>query len=119
MCENSSCDDFSDSEVDLSDDVLIDSHEKRNQSILEERGLLSDKIKRKMVDIEGDLDCIDSEDMQSLDSDSETESFNFPRFNPKTDVDNPVLGLEYTFGTKQEFKNAVATHAIKNGKYIQ
>ncbi|XP_070035189.1 uncharacterized protein [Nicotiana tomentosiformis] len=72
-----------------------------------------------MVDIEGDFDCVDSEDMQSLDSDSKTKSFNFPQFNPKTDGDNPVLCLEYTFGTKQEFKNVVATHEIKNGKYIQ
>ncbi|OIT35200.1 hypothetical protein A4A49_23319 [Nicotiana attenuata] len=80
-----------DFEASAVDDVLVDTHEKRNQSILEERELLSDEIKRKMVDIEEDSDCVDSEDVQSLDSDSETESFNFPKFNPKTDGDNPVL----------------------------
>ncbi|XP_059310363.1 uncharacterized protein LOC132061605 [Lycium ferocissimum] len=67
----------------------------------------------------GDPDCVDSSDTNSLHSDSESESFNFPQFNPKTDGDNPVLALEYTFGTKHEFKNAVATHEIKNGKYIR
>ncbi|XP_060215682.1 uncharacterized protein LOC132642595 [Lycium barbarum] len=118
LCENSSCDDFSDSEADLADDVLVDTHGKRNQSYLEERELRSDEIKRKMVDIEGDSDCVDSEDTESLNSDSETESFNFPQYNPKTDGDNPVLGLEYVFETK-DFKNAVETHEIKNGKYIR
>ncbi|KAM3234120.1 hypothetical protein P3L10_019479 [Capsicum annuum] len=118
--ENSSGENFSDSEADLSDDVTIDTHGKRNQSILEEGELLSVEIKRKIVDIDGDSDCCNSEDTESLHSDAETEkSFNFPQHNPKTDGDNPVLGLEYVFDTKMDFKNSVATHEIKNGKSIQ
>ncbi|PHT88378.1 hypothetical protein T459_10484 [Capsicum annuum] len=119
LYENSSGGNFSDSEANLLDDVTIDTHGKRNQSILEEGELLSVEIKRKIADIDGDSDCCNSEDTESLHSDSETESLNFPQQNPKTDGDNPVLGLEYVFDTKMNFKNAVATHEIKNGKSIQ
>lgn len=119
LYENSSGENFSDSEADLSDDVTIDTYGKRSQSILGEGELLSVEIKRKIADIDGDSDCCNSEDTESLHSDSETESFNFPQHNPKTDGDNPVLGLEYVFDTKMDFKNAVATHEIKNGKSIQ
>ncbi|KAF3627106.1 putative GATA transcription factor 18-like [Capsicum annuum] len=119
LYENSSGGNFSDSEANLLDDVTIDTHGKRNQSILEEGELLSVEIKRKIADIDGDSDCCNSEDTESLHSDFETESLNFPQQNPKTDGDNPVLGLEYVFDTKMNFKNAVATHEIKNGKSIQ
>ncbi|PHU02323.1 Chitin-binding lectin 1 [Capsicum chinense] len=118
LYENSSSGNFSDSEANLLDDVTIDTHGKRNQSILEEGELLSVEIKRKIVDIDGDSDCCNSEDTESLHSDSETKSFNSPQQNPKTDGDNPVLGLEYVFDTKMNFKNAVATHEIKNEKSI-
>ncbi|KAM3380706.1 hypothetical protein P3S68_006279 [Capsicum galapagoense] len=118
LYENSSGGNFSDSEANLLDDVTIDTHGKRNQSILEEGKLLSVEIKRKIADIDGDSDCCNSEDTESLHSDSKTKSFNFPQQNLKTDGDNPVLGLEYVFDTKMNFKNAVATHEIKNGKSI-
>lgn len=119
LCQNSLCGDFSDSEANLSNDVMVDTHGERNKSILEEIELLSVEIKSKMDDIEGDSDCVDSADTKSLNSDSETESFNFPQHNAKIDGDNPILGLEYVFDTKKDFKNVVATHEIKKGKYIQ
>lgn len=72
-----------------------------------------------MAVVEGDFDCCDSTDTRSLHSDSETESYKYPQFNPKIDGDNPILALELTFGSKREFKNVVATHEIKKGKYIK
>lgn len=66
-----------------------------------------------MAAIEGDSDCCDSSDTRSLHSDSETESYDYPQFNPKSDGDDPIYALELTFGSKREFKDAVATHEIK------
>ncbi|XP_075093697.1 uncharacterized protein LOC142173017 [Nicotiana tabacum] len=72
-----------------------------------------------MVAEEGDIDCVDSDDTKGLECDSDSESFNFSMFNPKTDGDKPVLALELTFENKHEFKYAVLTHEVNEGKYIK
>nr|XP_016458547.1 PREDICTED: uncharacterized protein LOC107782209 [Nicotiana tabacum] len=89
--KNLSSDDFSNSEDDLSDDLLIDIHEKIAESIIDESEILSVEVKRKMVAPERESDY----------------------------GDKPILALEITFASKQDFKNAVATHEINNGKYIK
>ncbi|KAH0709663.1 hypothetical protein KY284_011090 [Solanum tuberosum] len=119
--ENSFGDDFCNLEADLSDDELVSGHEKTKQSILGEIEPLSVGVKKKMAAVDGDSNCCDSSDTRSLHSDSETETYNYPQFNSKIDGDNPILALELTFGSKREFKDAVATHEIKKeeGKYIK
>lgn len=113
--EDSFADDFSDSKVDL----LVDKQKTTAQYIVDEWAILSVEVKRKMEAPEGESDCVDSTDTKSLHSDSENEISNFPQFNPQTDGDIPNLALECVFESKQDFKNAVVTHEIKNEKDIQ
>ncbi|KAH0635739.1 hypothetical protein KY289_035654 [Solanum tuberosum] len=117
--ENPLANDFSDSKVELTDGLLVDKHEKTAQYIVDEWEILSIETQRKMTAPEGESDCVDSTDTKSLHSDSENEILNFPTFNPQTDGDNPILALECVFESKKDFKSAVVTHEIKNGKYIQ
>ncbi|KAH0666466.1 hypothetical protein KY285_027672 [Solanum tuberosum] len=117
--ENPLANDFSDSEVELTDGLLVDKHEKTAQYIVDEWEILSIEEQRKMTALEGESDCVDSTDTKSLHSDSENEILNFPTFNPQTDGDNPILALECVFESKKDFKSAVVTHEIKNRKYIQ
>ncbi|KAM3200429.1 hypothetical protein P3L10_032791 [Capsicum annuum] len=67
---------------------------------------------------EGDSDCVNSEAFKILESNSNSENINFPEFNPKTDGLYPTLALELIFKSKNEFKNAVKTHAVNQGRYI-
>ncbi|KAH0664038.1 hypothetical protein KY284_028969 [Solanum tuberosum] len=117
--ENPLANDFSDSKVELTNGLLDDKHEKTAQYIVDEWEILSIEAQRKMTAPEGESDCVDSTDTKSLHSDSENEILNFPTFNPQTDGDNPILALECVFESKKDFKSAVVTHEIKNGKYIQ
>ncbi|KAH0739567.1 hypothetical protein KY290_038272 [Solanum tuberosum] len=114
--ENPLANDFSDSEVELTDGLLVDKHEKTAQYIVDEWEILSIESQRKMTAPEEESDCVDSTDTKSLHSDSENEILNFPTFNPQTDGDNPILALECVFESKKDFKSAVVTHEIKNGK---
>ncbi|OIT18749.1 hypothetical protein A4A49_64145, partial [Nicotiana attenuata] len=72
---SSTNDEFEDSENDFSDDNENVNH------IYE----VSEEVKKKMAAEEGDTDCVDSDDTKSLECDSDSESFNFSMFNPKTD----------------------------------
>ncbi|XP_060182952.1 uncharacterized protein LOC132612893 [Lycium barbarum] len=116
----SSRDDFEDSENEFSDDdVIIDKQGYYKHSFEDGRVLISAEIQKQMLHEDGDPDCVKSEDNKSLDSDSDNESFDFPKHNAKTDGKNPVLALEYSFESKEEFKNAVTTHEVKEERYIK
>ncbi|XP_009605687.2 uncharacterized protein LOC107802797 [Nicotiana tabacum] len=109
------------SEHSLTDDEFEDSENdfsEYNENV-NHRHEVSEEVKKKMAAEEGDIDCVDSDDTKSLDCDSDSESFNFPMFNPKTDGDKPVLALELTFENKHEFKYSVITHEVNEGKYIK
>ncbi|OIT08057.1 hypothetical protein A4A49_62971, partial [Nicotiana attenuata] len=98
---SSSSDEFDDSENELSDfNPMLDKGVTGKQRV---EGF-SAEVQKKLSNEEGDSDCVNSSDTLSLDSDSDNESFDFPKYNPKTDEKNPVLALEYTFGNKNEFK---------------
>ncbi|KAH0764833.1 hypothetical protein KY285_000704 [Solanum tuberosum] len=75
--------DFSDSEVESTDGLLVDKHEKTAQYIVDEWEILSIEAQRKMTAPEGESNCVDSTDTKSLHSDSENEILNFPTFNPQ------------------------------------
>ncbi|OIT37093.1 hypothetical protein A4A49_64715, partial [Nicotiana attenuata] len=96
---SSSSEDFEDSENDLSDENDL-SEKIRNDK---RRYEVSEELQRKLNVEDGESDCCNSDDTMSLQSDSDTESLNFPKFNPKTDGKNPKLALELTFGNKREF----------------
>ncbi|KAG5619127.1 hypothetical protein H5410_018951 [Solanum commersonii] len=51
-----------------------------------------------------------------MNGDSDNECFHFPKHNPKIEAKHLILALEYTFGSKEEFKNAVSIHELKAGK---
>ncbi|KAH0745850.1 hypothetical protein KY285_007507 [Solanum tuberosum] len=80
-----------------------------------------DYVNEKMQNVEGDSDCVDSDDTGSLNSDynSENEDSNFPKHNPKTDALNPKLELGMIFGNKKKFKEAVIANQAKIGKSIE
>ncbi|KAH0672964.1 hypothetical protein KY290_025246 [Solanum tuberosum] len=110
----------SDSENELSgDDVILERHGQKKQSFEDGRKLINDKVLRKLSNEDGDSDCVDSEDQKSLNGDSHNECFHFPKHNPKTEAKHPILALEYTFGSREEFKNAVSIHEVKVGKSIR
>ncbi|KAK6778077.1 hypothetical protein RDI58_024795 [Solanum bulbocastanum] len=116
----SSEDDFEDSENKFSnDEAMVDSQGHYKHSFEDDRELITYEIQKKMLHEDGDPDCVNSEDNKSLDGDSDNESFDFPKHNAKTDGKNPILALEYTFESKEEFKNVVTTHEVSQGRYIQ
>ncbi|XP_027772091.1 uncharacterized protein LOC114076786 [Solanum pennellii] len=88
-------------------------HEKNDEN--------QDYINEKMQNVEGDSDCVDSDDIESLngDCDSENEDSNFPKHNPKTDALNPKLELGMIFSNNKEFKEAVIANQAKIGKSIE
>ncbi|XP_070047670.1 uncharacterized protein [Nicotiana tomentosiformis] len=94
---SSSSEDFEDSENDLSDENDL-SERIRNEK---RRYEVSEELQRKLNVEDGESNCCNSDDTRSLQSDSDTESLNFPKFNPKTDGKNPKLALELTFGNKR------------------
>ncbi|KAH0712686.1 hypothetical protein KY289_008645 [Solanum tuberosum] len=87
----------------------------------EKNDVNQDYVNEKMQNVEGDSDCVDSDDTGSLNSDcnSENEDSNFPKHNPKTDALNPKLELGLIFGNKKEFKEAVIANQAKIGKSIE
>ncbi|KAH0671274.1 hypothetical protein KY285_023850 [Solanum tuberosum] len=110
----------SDSENKLSgDDVILERHGQKKQSFEDGRKLINDEVLRKLSNEDGDSDCVDSEDQKSLNGDSDNECFHFPKHNPKTEAKHPILALEYTFGSREEFKNAVSIHEVNVGKSIR
>nr|XP_016485384.1 PREDICTED: uncharacterized protein LOC107805815 [Nicotiana tabacum] len=113
---SSSCDEFEDSENEISDfNPMLDKRVTGKQPVEGGRELISAEVQKKLSNEEGDSDCVNSSDTLSLDN----GSFDFPKYNPKTDEKSPILALEYTFGNKNESKFAVETHEIKAGKYIK
>ncbi|CAH9114392.1 unnamed protein product [Cuscuta europaea] len=58
-----------------------------------------------------------SDDASIHESDSDSEKWT--TFCAKTDMKEPTFKLGLTFGTKQEFKEAVENHAFKNGKEVR
>nr|ABI34397.1 hypothetical protein STB1_57t00025 [Solanum tuberosum] len=62
--ENPLANDFSDSEVELTDGLLVDKHEKTAQYIVDEWEILSIEAQRKMTAPEGESDCVDSTDTE-------------------------------------------------------
>ncbi|XP_019237341.1 PREDICTED: uncharacterized protein LOC109217536 [Nicotiana attenuata] len=108
-------DEFEDSKNEFSDeDAMVDKHGQFKHCFEDGRELVSAKRQRKMSNKEGVW-----MDNKSLDSDSDNESFDFPKHNPMTDGKNPVLALEYTFHSKKELKNAVTTYEVNEGRYIK
>lgn len=80
-----------------------------------------DYINEKMQNVEGDSDCVDSDDIESLngDCDSENEDPYFPKHNPKTDALNLKLELGMIFSNNKEFKEVVIANQAKIGKSIE
>ncbi|KAK4717762.1 hypothetical protein R3W88_016100 [Solanum pinnatisectum] len=113
-------DEFEDSENELfGDDVILERHGQKKQSFEDGRKLINDEVLRKLSNEDGDSYCVDSKDQKSLNGDSDNECFHFPKHNPKTEAKHPILALEYTFGSREEFKNAVSIHEVKAGKSIR
>ncbi|OIT34179.1 hypothetical protein A4A49_60458, partial [Nicotiana attenuata] len=78
--------------------------DQKKQSFEDGRKLISEEVLRKLSNKDGHSDCVDSDNQKSLNSDSDNESFYFPKYNPGTEAKHPVLALEYIFGSKMEFK---------------
>ncbi|XP_059285827.1 uncharacterized protein LOC132039346 [Lycium ferocissimum] len=100
---SSSSDDFEDLDNDFSNEHDILGRSENGAHRYE----VSDEVRKKMAREDGDSDCVNSEGFKSLESDSNSDSMNFPKFNPKTDGLYPVLALELIFKSKKEFKEAV------------
>lgn len=112
---SSSADDFEDSDNDFEDENYI----LRRSENEEHRYEVSEEVRKKMANGEGDSDCVNFEGFKSLESDYDSDSLNFPKFNSKTDGLHPVLALEMIFENKKEFKNIITTHEVNQGKYIE
>ncbi|OIT04680.1 hypothetical protein A4A49_04778 [Nicotiana attenuata] len=74
---SSSADNFEDSDNDFEDenDIL------RRSGNEEHRYEVSEEVRKKMANEEGDSDCVNSEGFKSLESDSDSDSLNFSKFN--------------------------------------
>ncbi|KAH0689409.1 hypothetical protein KY289_016767 [Solanum tuberosum] len=112
---SSSDDDFEDSDNDLSYEHHILERSENGTREYE----VSEAVRKKMAHEDGDSDCVNSEGFKSLESDSNSDGMNLTVFNPKTDGLYPILALELIFKSKKEFKNAVITHEVGQGKYIK
>ncbi|XP_049399742.1 uncharacterized protein LOC125863780 [Solanum stenotomum] len=112
---SSSDDDFEDSDNDLSDEHDILERSENGTREYE----VSETARKKMAHEDGDSDCVNSEGFKSLESDSNSDGMNLTVFNPNTDGLYPILALELIFKSKKEFKNAVITHEVSQGKYIK
>ncbi|KAG5591192.1 hypothetical protein H5410_041706 [Solanum commersonii] len=91
---------------------MVDKQGHYKHSFEDVRELITDEIQKKILHEDGDPDCVNFEDNKSLNGDSD-ESFDFSKYNAKTDGKNPILTLEYIFESKEEFKNDVATNEVK------
>ena len=96
--------DFSDSEVDLTNDLLVDKHEKTARYIVDEWEILGIKAQRKMTTPEEESDCVDFADTKNLHSDSENEILNFHTLNQQTNGDDLILSLECVLKARKILK---------------
>ncbi|XP_012838022.1 PREDICTED: uncharacterized protein LOC105958562 [Erythranthe guttata] len=73
----------------------------------------------RMLNEEGDDDCVNSDSMGSDCGSDDEHRVIFPKFNPKTNNKNPKLKLGLVFSSKKEAKFAIESHCLRRGMMIK
>ncbi|KAH7865657.1 hypothetical protein Vadar_009433 [Vaccinium darrowii] len=109
----------SDSEVE-DDDTLFDVYVENDEEFDGCNAFELTKEHAAVVDELGDEDVVSSDDLRSIDSESDGDNGRVKHsvFNEKTDMVNPTFKVGMEFKSHTLFRDAVKEHAIKWGKEI-